>query len=179
MTAYSRLIKLEALRCRTSPRRSPKKYKMDEPSTNWGKFSMQLLGLLRQIPTCEPQDAPSLDLARMTSEEIDFRLEELEAPVSEAIDAAIRAWPDDAEVWASLCGLELYFLRMRVETSFQFVVQFVHCGDHPETSFFDFPEHSSRSDIARFLLIDWWRTHGRMSAVMDLLVTHHDSIRQE
>jgi hypothetical protein len=147
---------------------------MSEPSTNWGQFSMQVLALLQQIPISEPQDAPSFDLDRLMSDSLVYQLEQAEAPVSNAIDHAIRSWPDAPNPWAGLSGIALYFLRLRIETSLQFTLQFCFSGHHLETSFLDFPAGFSRSDLARFILIDWWNTHGRTSAAYAMITEHHN-----
>jgi hypothetical protein len=146
----------------------------DHPSTNWGQFSMQVLALLRQIPTSEPQDAPSFDLDRTMSDQLVFELAEAEAPVCNAIDHAIREWPDSPSPWDGLSGLALYFLRLRLDTSLQFTLQFCFSGHHPETSFLDFPADYPRSDMARFIFIDWWKTHGRTNAAHAMIADYHD-----
>jgi hypothetical protein len=149
---------------------------MTSPATTWNQFAMKLQGmLLHQLPIPPASAVPSWDLQRMNQDQLLDCLEAAEAPESAAIDAAIEAWPDSPFPWSRLSGPGLYFLRLRVDASLQFALQFCVAGDHPESSFIDFPAHYERTEMARFLFTKWWHIHGRMSAAMSMLVAYHEA----
>ena len=102
------------------------------------------------------------------------RLVELEGPHAAAIETAIDAWCSIG-LWPTLGAGPRYFLRLRIEISLNLVLQLCQCGGHAESSLWDFPAGLERSDLMRYLLLDWWQGHGRYNAARELVIASHDA----
>jgi hypothetical protein len=98
-----------------------------------------------------------------------------EEPVAADIDICIRAWPADPEPWTRLGDLGLYFLRLRVESSLDFVSKRLGDLDHDGRQMFKAADDITPIDFARYLLTEWWQSSGREIAAASLILKWHDS----
>ena len=147
---------------------------MDTEARHWGGYVIWLERARGQLPPA----ASALGWREIDDSHTDHLMEllrEREAPHAAAIRTAIDAWIESG-VWPELADVARWFLNLRMETSLNLVVQLCHCGEGAESSLWDFPAGMDEADVARYLWLDWWETHGRFSATRELVAARHDAV---
>ena len=81
-----------------------------------------------------------------------------EAPHAARIEAAIDRWLA-TERWPHLSPEETYHTNLRFGAVLLFLTGVFVSTAGDSTTIFPFPE-MSQSEVARWMLIDWWRAHG-------------------
>jgi hypothetical protein len=135
----------------------------------WEDFYRWLLAAERSIPQSADQ-WPLAANSRVDEMSLRWQLENDELNHAYEIDRAIDCWLQ-RNLWPEQLTPKIrFYLWLRLDTAARLTLR-IGGGPRSGPSPID-PPNRPATEVARWLLIDWWETHGRSSAV-------HAWIRQQ
>ena len=128
---------------------------------NWETFERWLWEQERKFHLPEAA-RPAFERTKENLPTLRFRLENAELYCAYELDQAIDQWLATNE-WPEVNNAMKYYLWLRLDAACCFALQ-VGGGKRTGASPLAFPVGREK-ELARWLLIDWWETHGRTNTV--------------